>query len=206
LIRRTDRFGAVSVSRRWLAVPLLAFVMTGVSACSSDGESAEDYVAPLADTPGVDALAADGSVVPFGEWGVVRYENDGSTIFAIKLVGVVAGEPGDLGDVTVFGVDDLDSMTPYHVAYVWAPLSGDPTDTPTQNLVAYGSDDPVTLALPPSEERCDPPEAIEYPPVLGYEQRGCATSASAGEQPVALVFRGPEGSSEGVSFELPPVD
>ena len=106
--------------------------MTGVSACSSDGESAEDYVAPLADTPGVDALAADDSVVPFGEWGVVRYENDGSTIFAIKLVGVVAGEPGDLGDVTVFGVDDLDSMTPYHVAYVWAPLSGDPA--PQRNL------------------------------------------------------------------------
>ena len=197
----------MSLSRRWFAVPVLAIAVAGVSACSSDGDSTEVYVAPLAtDAPGPDALAADAAVIRYGQWGVVRYlsTEDEPTTMAIRITGVVAGEPGDLGDVTIFGVDDTDSLTPYHVSFVWANLTGDETNSPTQHLVAYGPDEPVTLSLPASERKCDPPEATDPSVGLGYEQRGCATSAASGEPPVALVFRGPAGSSEGVSFVLPP--
>lgn len=193
------------MSRRRLVLPLVA--LASVAGCSSDGESTEDYVAPRAtDAPGPDALAPDDAVIRFGEWGVVEYvsTDDESTILAIKVTRVDAGEPGDLGDVTVFGVDDIDELTPSHVAYVWVALRGEPTEGPTQNLAAYGPDDAVTLSLPASEQRCDPPAAIDYSVGLGYEPRGCATTASGGAPPVALVFQGPEGSSSRVFFEMPP--
>jgi len=184
-----------------------AAVLTAVlAACTSDDTSSEEFVpTSLVDAPGEDALAADGAVIPVGEWGVVRSMSteDEPTTVAIRMTNVVAGEAGDLGDVTIFGVENTDSLVPYHVAYVFGNLSGDPTYTPSQSFAAIGPGDPITLSLPASQVECDPPAAMDFGAGLGIEMRGCATPATRGPAPTALVFQGPAGSSEGVTFELP---
>lgn len=189
---------------------LLATASTLVllAACSSGSTAtpeAEYTPTPAADLPADGAPLADGSTVPVGDWGVVRYlsTDDEETLVAIRMTDLVVGEPGELAEVTAFGVEDLDEATPYFVSYAWANMSGDAAFSPSQRLVATGPADVATLSVPGSLERCDPPAVMEYGSPLGYEMHGCAVIVSVTGAPEALVFQGPEGSSVDVSFEAP---
>lgn len=126
--------------------PAVLAALTGLSlaltACSgsSGQKSGSDVVVgtPAPDLP-ADVVTPPGTTVPAGQWGVIEAHEltadiDGvkkgtRTHLAVKVTKVTKAAPGSIKskDVQQLGTGDkldIDAMTPFHIEFVSAPLSG----------------------------------------------------------------------------------
>lgn len=202
----------------------------GASACSgtSAREAADQIIVgtPAPDLP-ADTITPDGTTVPAGQWGVVEAHEltadiDGvkkgtRTHLAVKVTKVTKAAPGTIKskDVQQLGPGDkldIDAMTPFHIEYVSAPLSGwmleSQTNVQADGEQISGTGELIGLNLRSTKIEACPgiPQNPQITNDFGVPTHHCELVLGSGSAaPTRLVHhdRLPSGETKDVYFELP---